>query len=171
MCAGDAMRTASKFPPAFCLDDASSDERNALCEAFWDANPDRYEGSDQVFTLPLNGGWIGAVDGSDPRNNQFLGGAGLFVEANLEEIEGLLMNWQYNCTDDDFATNGTTCAADYPDGFEATDESVIGFHYMSGTVQLKTRGVINVPMTNRTFGQLSGQAAIWFNLDNDDVQF
>lgn len=171
ICAGDAMRTDTKFPPPYCLDDASSDERSALCEEFWAANPDRYEGSDLVFTLPLNGGWIGAVDGSDPRNNQFLGGAGLFVDANLEDIEGLLMNWQYNCDVAEFNTDSNTCEPDYPDTFEDVDKSVIGFHYMSGTVQNKTRGVINVPMINRTFGTISGQAAIWFNLDDDDVQF
>lgn len=171
VCAGDAMRTASKFPPAYCLGDDSSAERRALCEDFWAEHPNRYEGSDKVFTLPLAGKWIGAVDGSDPRNNQFLGGAGMFVDANLEQIEGLLINWQYNCEAGDFNANGDDCAPVYPDMFPDGDKSSIGFHYMSGMAVSKTRGVINVPMTNRTFGQISGQAAIWFNLDDDDVQF
>jgi len=171
VCAGDAMRTASKIPPAYCLDDASANERTDMCEEFWAANPNRYEGSDKVFTLPLNGKWVGAVDGADPRNNQFLGGAGMFVDANLEEIEGLLMNFQYNCTAADFNANPDTCAPDYPAAFTAADESAIGYHYMSGLVQNKTRGVINVPMNHRTFTTISGEAAIWFNLDDDDVQF
>jgi hypothetical protein len=154
--------------------DAANAERRERCNAFWDANPTFYEGSDKVFTLPLNAAWLGAVDGADPRTSAFLGGVSLFVDSDLSQIDGLMINYQYDCTPADFRNpdiGPDACEPQYPDGFPDDDKSDIGFHYMSGEAVDRTRGVINVPMSNRLFGQISGEAAIWFDLDHDDVQF
>ena len=59
---------------------------------------------------------------------------------------------------------------DYPAEYLELEKSVIGFHYMEGTPVLKTRGVIHVPLANRTFN-ITGEAAIMPSLHKDDVQF
>jgi len=161
----------SGIPAADLIDDASNRQRKQMCEDFWRDHPLKYEGNDLVFTLPLNGKWYGAVDGADPRNGVFLGGAHFFVDTDLSNLDGLLLNWQYNCTGADFQENGIQCTPDWPDGLPADEQSPIGFHYMSGAAVTRTRGVINVPMKNRLFSRLTGEAAIWVDLDSDDVQF
>ena len=167
----DPAEYPTDIPPADQIDDASNAERKRKCEAFWADHPMLYEGNDKVFTLPLNGTWFGAVDGSDPRNGAFIGGASMWTDADLSQIDGLLLNWQYNCTPADSAANGITCAPDYPDSVPDEQKSDIGVHYMAGDAVDKVRGVINVPLANRTFGQLNGEAVIFANLDDDQVTF
>lgn len=169
--ASDSDLAAQDIPAATCLADQCAEKRTAICQAFWRLNPDKYEGNDEVFTLPHNGFLNGLVDGSDPRNNQFLGGSQHFVEPNLENIDALLMNWNFDCAADTPPDELFDCEPVYPDEFPDEAKSIIGYHYMSGTIEHRVRGVINVPMTNEFFGTIRGQAAIFVDLDDDDVHF
>jgi hypothetical protein len=162
---------ALAIPPATCSDDACNRKRRAVCQAFWSLHEARYEGNDKVFTLPLNGAWRGAVTGTDPRNNQFIGGAGFFVEANLAGIDALQISWQFDCAISDYETNGDDCMPVYPEDFPEAARSATGFHYLAGEKVEKTRGVQNFPMTNQTFGTIRGEAVIFADLDQDDVHF
>jgi hypothetical protein len=161
-CAGDGIDPNS-IPPASCIDDDSNRQRLAVCQAFWDEFPDYYEGSDLVFTLPLNGKWAGAVTGNNPKNAGFLGGANFFPPVALNHFEQFVMTWQYK----DFNDDGEP---DYPASVPAADRAPIGVLYMSGTPIHKTRGVINVPMQHPVF-PISGEAAIFPDLGEDDVHF
>jgi len=167
----DPSEYPSDIPAIDRIDEASNDLRRQKCRAFWADHPLKYEGSDQVFTLPHNSPWIGAVDGADPRNSVFIGGAKIEVEAGLIGIDGMLMNWQYDCTPADLLAEGLDCTPDYPDTLADDQKSDLGVHYMAGNAVAKTRGVINVPLESRTFSQLSGEIAIFANLDNDQVHF
>lgn len=187
-CVGDAGYDGG-IPPARCIDDASNQARAELCEQFWSEHPQYFEGADLPFTLPLNGTWYGAVDGTDPRSNAFLGGAGFNVEPDLAHIDGLLLNWQYNCDPDEFNADARAqadalgrglepediiahhCAPQFPDSVPESQRSAVGYHYMSGVAVDKVRGAINVPLANRVFAQLAGEAAIFADLDRDNVQF
>ena len=164
VCANEGGSDPLLVPPPTCREDESSLRRRELCTQFWAANPGFYEGSDKVFTLPLNGRWRGAVTTNDPRNAAFIGGAGFFVDANLEDLDALLVNWQY----DDLDGDGEP---DYPADFPDADKSPLGFHYLVGTPVSKTRGVINVPLSNDLHSAINGEAAIWTDLDDDDVHF
>ena len=151
------------IPPATCIGPDSNARRYDLCEQYFDLYPNQYEGSDKVFAIPVNGKFRGFVTGVNPKNSGFVGGAHFLTEANLDDFDALLINWQYKDVNDDGEP-------DYPDGTIDADKSNIGFHYMEGTPVIKTRGVINVPLANRSFN-LSGEAAIIPDLGNDTVQF
>ena len=159
------------IPAPDLMDDASNAERKQKCEAFWKEHPNKYEGNDMVFTLPLNGQWFGAVHGADPRNGVLIGGSKFYVDADLADIDGLLMNWQYDCTPEAYQAEGMHCTPDYPTTVPDDQRTDLGVHYMSGDVVEKARGVLNVPMRNRVFGTVAGEAVIFPDLDNDQVQF
>ncbi len=170
----DAELAARAIPAATCLEDDCSKVRRTQCRAFWREHPDFYEGNDEIFTVPHNGNWRGAVTGTDPRNNQFLGGAGFFVDENLIGTDALLVNWQYNCTLEDYENEDIgpdNCEPQYPDGFPDADKSEIGFHYLSGTTEQRTRGTLNASLSNRLFNRVTAEAVIFFDLNDDDVQF
>lgn len=153
------------IPPPQCIEDESNANRLAACEAVWEQDPLLYEGSDKVFTLPLNGKWRGAVSGMNPVSGiSLIGGANFFVDEVVQDFDSMMVNWQYIDHDGDGEP-------DYPDGFPDADKSDVGYHLMSGTPVDKTRGVINVPLINRTFGQISGEAVIFPQLNEDNVQF
>ncbi len=160
-----------EIPPPECTDDASNDRRKRLCEVFWADNPRFYEGSDKVFTLPLNGRWHGAIDGTDPRTAQPIGGANFLVTADLTGIDSLLVHWQYDCAAADFAASDSDCAPVYPDGFPVEDRSPIGYHYMAGQLEQQTRGVYSATISNTIFAQISGHVSIFVDLDDDDNHF
>lgn len=152
------------IPPAQCILDASNARRLELCSRYWDENPEFYEGSDLVFTLPLSGEWRGAVSGINPKNGVgFLDGATFLVEPSLDSFDALLVQWQYK----DINGDG---APDYPDSVPAQERSNIGFHYMEGAPVSRTRGVVSVPLSNRVF-TVTGDAAIFPSLAEDDVHF
>ncbi len=155
-----------KIPPPNCIGAESNARRYQLCEEYWQRYPDEYEGSDRVFTVPLNGHWRGAVTGTNPKNAGFLGGAHFYCDSALEEFDALLVNWQFKDLDGDGEP-------DYPDdGNYDTDQqrSIIGYHYMEGTPVIKTRGVINVPLSNRLYN-ITAEASIIPDLGDDDTQF
>jgi hypothetical protein len=162
-------------PPPACFSDEANQQRKRVCERFLADNPDYYVGSDRVLTLPLNGTYFGMVDGADPRNNQFVGGAALFVDLNLRDVDAMLLNWQYNCAVDGaegfIAKGRDDCTPLYPAGTARPERSEIGYHYMSGRAERNVRRVISVPMSNSTFAQLTGEVAIYPDLGSDDVHF
>ncbi len=156
-----------RIPPPQCTGEESNRRRLALCEALWDANPDFYEGSDKVLTLPLNGRFRGTVTGSNPANQGPIGGVQFFVDEVVEDFDYLAIHWQYV----DYDGDGQP---DYPANFENDERelSPVGYHFMSGTPVRKTRGVINVPMRNRFYSaSVTGEAVIFPDLDEDNVHF
>lgn len=152
------------IPPATCIDAPSNAQRLSLCRALWKANPDWYEGSDKVFTLPLSGEFFGMVDGSNPANGGFVGGASFFVDQNLIDLDAYLMNWQY----DDLDHDGQP---DYPASVPAEERSATGYTYMQGTPRSVARGVITVPMAHPTNPRITARVVIFPNLGHDDVHF
>lgn len=149
------MAAAGLGPEA--IDDESNRRRKAKCEEFFANHPLHYVGNDRVFTLPHNGVFYGMVDGADPRNQAFVGGAGFDVDATFHEFDTLMINWQFNDPNDprvmDFGPSPT------------------GYHYMSGAPEYRTRRVVHVSMRNQVFSGINGNAAIYPGLDDDHVNF
>jgi len=175
LCANDAGYDDTLIPPPECLDDESSAARRALCLAIFDEHPQYYVGNDEVLSTPTNGVFLGAVDGSDERNGQLYGGAQFFVDTNLEDIDALLINFQYDCSIEDFANpdiGPQLCAPQFPADLPDSQQSPIGFHYMSGTPQAgQQRGVIRISLQNRLFQSLRAEAGIFVDLDDDRINF
>ncbi|MEM9487966.1 MAG: hypothetical protein AAGC55_02415 [Myxococcota bacterium] len=160
-CPGDGGDPAL-IPPIECIDDASNRLRLVLCQRFWASQSGFYEGNDKVFTIPLSGDFFGVVDGLNPINQGFLSGAGFFVDAVLGDLDSLLINYQYKDRDGDGQP-------DYPAGEDIRSD--IGFPFMQGTPISRARGVINVPVTHPTVSTISGEAVIFPDLGEDDVNF
>lgn len=159
--AGECGGSVGGIPHPTCLDDESNALRLRLCKEQWAAaGPDLYEGSDKVFTLPLNGLFYGMVEGTNPINDGFVGGAGVYVDENLTGFDSYVVNWQYKDLDGDGAP-------DAPAGME----SVTGFPYLSGPAERITRGVINATLRNPNVNQIRGVLAVFPNLADDDVSF
>ncbi|MEZ4401579.1 MAG: hypothetical protein R3B06_16255 [Kofleriaceae bacterium] len=164
VCADDPASNAQLVPPPTCIDAASNARRLTLCQAAWKANPDFYEGSDKVFTLPLGGAFYGMVEGTNPTNGGFVGGASFFVDSNLRNLEAYLINWQYDDLDHDGAP-------DFPASLPADQRSVTGFPYMRGTPAGVARGVITVPLHHPRNGRIAATMAIFPDLGTDGVHF
>lgn len=156
--------SADALPDPACRDDASNAQRLKRCRAIWTAHPDYYEGSDKVFTLPLNGRYLGMVQGMNPLNSGAVGGSSMFVDENLIEHDVYLLNWQY----DDLDGNGRP---DFPASIPVGERSASGYPYLSGRPVSITRGVITVPMRHQTNSALRAELAIIPNLGHDDVHF
>lgn len=148
----DCSFSGDELPGRTCMDDASNAQRLRVCQLHWAANPTFYEGSDKVFTLPLNGQFYGNVEGSNPINSGFLGGAQIFVDEVLEGFDAYAVNWKYK----DEAMN-----ADAP----------VGYPFLSGEPEERTRGVISVRMVSPIFPTVFAETAIFPGLGRDDVQF
>jgi hypothetical protein len=185
-CAAAAAEPGS-IPPPQCGVNADEDDLNLqrlnVCRAYFEADKARcdqqnadnyagycdgtYIGSDKVFTLPINGRWHGSVTGSNPKNQGFLSGAQWFAPVPMDpySFDTFSMRWQYKDLDEDGEP-------DYPAGTADADKSEVGFHYMEGTpIYEVTRGVIDVPIANRTFSSVAGEVAIFPSLDEDNVNF
>jgi hypothetical protein len=169
--AADCAGPDGEIPPPECTDDASNARRQRLCEAFWAEHPTLYEGSDKVFTLPLNGAWHGAVDGTDPRTGQPIGGANFLVAPDLTAAAALLVTWQFDCAPDDFAARGDDCAPVYPPGTPVEQQTALGVTYLVGTLAPVTRGVLSGQLENPTFSSISGHVSIIADLDGDEEHF
>lgn len=156
--------SADAIPDAGCKDDASNAQRLRRCRALWAAHPDFYEGSDKVFTLPLNGHYLGMVEGMNPRNDGFVGGSSMFVDENLVSHTAYLLNWQY----DDFNGDGTP---DFPMSVPAAERLDQGYLFMAGEPVEVSRGVTTVPLRHPTNANINADLAILPNLGHDDVHF
>ena len=152
------------LPDRACKDDASNAQRLRVCQALWAAHPEFYEGSDKVFTLPLNGRYLGMVEGMNPINMGFVGGSSMFVDENLIDHEAYILNWQY----DDFDGDGTP---DFPPALPAAERLDLGYLYMSGAPVDVSRGVTTVPLRHPTNANINADLAILPNLGHDDVHF
>jgi hypothetical protein len=156
----DIVALAADVPAIGLIDDASNATRAQKCKAFFAAHPRFYVGNDRVFSLPHNGQFYGMVDGVDPRNNAFVGGAGLALPATFKEFDELWINWQFNDTNP--ATNPRV---------DTFGPSATGYHYLRGQPQNRTRRVINVPMSNDLFGSINAEVAIYPGIDEDSTHF
>ncbi|MBI4508814.1 MAG: hypothetical protein HY698_04205 [Deltaproteobacteria bacterium] len=155
-----AKLVADKVIPAASLtDEASNKERLEQCRAFFKKYPLYYVGTDRLISLPINGIYYGVVDGTDPRNSGFIGGASVDVDVKMPEFDLLMITWQWNDPNDK-----------RQEAYGKPLEN--GHYYMAGAPLRRTRGVINVPMANYLFpNDISGEAAIFTELDEDSVHF
>jgi hypothetical protein len=158
----DPTTDQTKFPPPKCTGDQSNKNRLALCHAFWAANPSFYEGSDEVYTAPLNGTWRGIVEGANPINGAFLGGSE-FVVPDVLDQNAYFVAWQYKDQNHDGMP-------DFPAGTPDADKPN-GHLYMTGEPGQAARGVINVEMTNPNDPSISANMAIYSNLADDGTHF
>ncbi|MEJ7604198.1 MAG: hypothetical protein WKG01_40410 [Kofleriaceae bacterium] len=144
----DATCDGAGIPPPGCIEPAHNARRLATCQAFWDANPDHFEGTDRVLTSPLNGTTFGMVVGVNPISPAPLGGAQFFVDASLAEIDAYAIYYQ-------------------TDGVEEP-----GTLLLSGRPVSKARGVLHVAMSSPPFPNLGpADLAICVDLGEDDVHF
>ncbi|HVV88688.1 MAG TPA: hypothetical protein VHE35_36840 [Kofleriaceae bacterium] len=155
---------AAAIPDPACRDDASNAQRLKICHQLWRDHPDLYEGSDKVFTLPLNGSYLGMVEGTNPINGGRVGGSSMLVDVNLVGHGSYSLNWQYDDADGD----GTP---DFPAELTADQRSAVGYEYMSGTPRVIARDVITVPLKNHYAPAIGADLAILPNLGHDDVHF
>jgi hypothetical protein len=163
--AEDCAASGDAIPSPDCTDAAANAQRLAACRALWAANPDYYEGSDKVFTLPLNGRFFGMVDGVNPINEGFVGGATMFVDEVLGAADAYTVTWQFK----DFDGDGEP---DYPADFLAERAPApLGVPYVTGRPELRTRGVINALLTNPVSPAVFADVGIFSGLGDDDVQF
>jgi hypothetical protein len=136
------------IPPPDCMDSDSNARRLAACQAYWASDPNYYEGTDRVLTSPLNGVDHGMVDGENPINLSPVGGAGLFVDANLVGFDGYAIYAE-------------------PDSQTTPGGELLLF----GTPTMPTRGVTHVDLATPGTGLITAEMAIFSNLGDDNVQF
>jgi hypothetical protein len=159
------------------MDDVHNANRLKICQAFFDKHPDFYVGGDKVFSLPLAGHWYGMVEGSDPRSNAPVGGAGFTVPFTFKKFDYLLMNWQFN--DAHYKADGTldTNQTNDPritstvDGLGPYGQSWTGYYYMGGSPRDATRRTINVDLINQQFRSINAKMAIFPAINEDDATF
>jgi hypothetical protein len=164
-CVGDGEDTSSDLvPPPQCIDDESNERRLALCQDFWRRNPTYYEGSDRAFLDPINGTSYGLVDGTNPGNQQPLGGVEIQLDLDWDDFEKIAINWQYKDRDGDGEP-------DFPDELPAEERPALGFHYLEGDAAVVKRGVISYSMRNRTVSSIAAEISVLHSLGEDDVHF
>jgi hypothetical protein len=160
------------IPAPDLIDDSSNAERLERCQAAWaDEAASReardeafYEGSDKVFTLPLNGTLYGMVEGMNPVNGVGLvGGSSMFVDEVLTGADAYTLNWQFKDHDGDGEP-------DYPADFDR-DESETGYTFMSGLPEARTRGTVNVRLVSPLSDSTYAEVAIFPDLASDDLNF
>jgi hypothetical protein len=154
----------TKIPLPTCTDPASNQRRLEMCTEAWSHDPEFFEGTDRVLTVPLNGTTHGMVTGMNPVNLAPVGGAQFFVDEALDDFTGFAIYWQY----DDVNRDGQP---DYPPGTPDSDKEELGTQLLFGKPTAPTRGVIHVHMTNRSDPSITAELAIFANLDDDEVHF
>ncbi len=155
--------------PITATDDAANARRTAVCEAFFAAHPHFYVANDKVYSLPLSGDWYGIVEGTDPRNNGPVGGAGVTVPVSFEHFDYLWINWQFDDPNDPRISGAVV--NDQGDSQGPYGPSAYGYHYMTGTPQYRTRRVITVEAQNAQFSAINATFGIYTSIGNDDVHF
>jgi len=138
---------ADELPPATCTDDASNQLRLKLCQAAWQADPNLFEGTDRVLTVPLGGVTHGMVDGLNPITMTPVGGAQFFVDNALENIDAYAIYTQ---------TDGVAGP---------------GTQLLFGRPTMPTRGVSHVHLVSPANPALTAEMAVFADLGEDDVHF
>ncbi len=161
--AGTCGGNLAEIPHPTCTDDASNALRLQMCQDLWaEAGSQFYEGSDKVFTLPLNGQFYGLVEGMNPVNEiGLVGGSGIYVDENLVGRDAYVVNYQYKDLDGDGA----------PDTPAGVTPSALGFPYLFGRARTHTRGVQSANMRHPTVRNINAELAVFAELGEDDVQF
>jgi hypothetical protein len=159
--AADCNGDGSQIPPAECIDDVSNRLRLAACQREWRRDPNFYEGSDKVFSLPLNGIFYGVVAGQNPINGGTIRSSSFFVDEALNDVQGFTVRWQYKDTDDDGAPNVPAGETLQP----------IGTLILSGRVRSITRGVLNANIVNPVDPSINARMAVFPDLASDDIEF
>jgi len=177
----DCNATGDQLPAITCTDDASNAQRLAVCQALWATGPnedgddltDIYEGSDKVFTLPLSGKLFGMVEGPNPINAGFVGGATIFVDEVLDGFDAYTLHWQFKDLDGDGDPDYPDDFFDDVDGDGEPDhvESATGYPFLTGAPEARTRGVINARLTTPFSSAVFAEVAIFADLAVDDVHF
>ncbi len=145
------------IPDKSMIDDASNAARLKACNALFAAHPGHYVGTDLTIAIPLNGSYYGMVQGTDPRDNAPVGGGQITVNAGLDSFDAMRINWNFNDPNEPRKANYSP--------------SNIGWNYMAGTPVMRERDVINVAMANDDFTPIAGEAAIFTDLNEDNVHF
>jgi len=145
--AADCSGPADQIPPATCTADASNQLRLTLCQAAWQADPDLFEGTDRVLTVPLGGVTHGMVDGLNPINMAPVGGAQFFVDNALDNVDAYAIYTQT----DGMAGPGT--------------------QLLFGRPTMPTRGVSHVHLVSPANPALTAEMAVFADLGEDDVHF
>ncbi|HUQ05475.1 MAG TPA: hypothetical protein VM261_23395 [Kofleriaceae bacterium] len=159
---GECGGSVSAIPHPTCTDDESNALRLRLCQEAWaEAGPSWYEGSDKVFTLPMNGRFYGLVEGMNPINDGFVGGSGFYVDENLVGHDAYLIRYQWK----DYDGDGMP---DVPAG-QTFDE--IGKPYLEGHSEHFSRGVTNATFRHATEVGVRGELAVFPELSDDSVHF
>lgn len=144
----DADCESGGLPPPACRDAESNARRLAICQATWAADPLLFEGTDRVLTAPLAGTTFGFVDGLNPITPTPIGGAQLFVDVALEDIDEYAISF-------------------HPDG---TDDA--GTLFLVGEPVDGPRGVDHVHLDSPLLpGVVSAEMAVFPNLGEDEVHF
>jgi hypothetical protein len=156
----------SKIPAPTCTDDASNQRRLDMCQAFWNANPSYFEGTDRVLTAALNGTVRGTVDGDNPLAlGSKVGGAQFFVSSALADFDTFAIYTQY----DDANGDGMP---DYPQSFPDSQKAEAGQLFLYGHVTTPTRDVMHVHLKSPDLTSTETAEMIIFpNLGEDNVHF
>jgi hypothetical protein len=145
--ATDCSGAADLIPPPMCTDDASNQRRLALCQAAWNTDPNLFEGTDRVLTVPLHGETHGLVDGTNLINMAPVGGAQFSIDAPLDGIDAYAIYTQT----DDMDTPGT--------------------QLFFGRPTMPTRGVLHVHLVDPSAPVVTAEMAVFTDLGQDDVHF
>lgn len=167
----DCDATGDEIPAIGCASAAANAQRLRACRALWaaaedaegDGVKDAYEGSDKVFTLPLSGKLYGTVEGPNPINSGFLGGASIYVDEVLSDFDAYTIRWQFKDLDGDGEP-------DYPADFDR-EESDTGYPFMTGEPEARARGVINARLTTPLSSATYAEIVIFPDLADDNVHF
>ena len=144
----DADCDGSGLPPPSCTDPDDNARRLAICQAVWADDPDLFEGTDRVLTVPLNGTTFGMVDGVNPVSPVAIGGAQFFVDTALGGVDQYTISFHLDGTDD------------------------AGTLLFDGVPVDGPRGVRHVHMDSPLFpGLVTAEMVVFANLDEDVVHF
>jgi hypothetical protein len=142
---------ADEIPAPVCMTDEDNAQRLRVCRDHWDDDPNFYQGSDKVFTLPNNGFLYGTVEGPNPINQGFVGGATITVDEVLSGFDAFTVNWNFKDEGDQTSATGTT--------------------FVTGEPESRTRGVINARLISPLSNAVFAEVGIFSDLGDDGVNF